>query len=68
MPGFISIERFQSVVILKVYFILEGRRKHNAMARLDAQEGTGKKDPCLVMTLRVAHVVRDYGMNEYSSG
>jgi len=70
IPGFISIERFQSVVnpgkILSLSFWEDEEsitQWRNVEMHKQAQ-GQGRRSVFSDYRLRVAHVVRDYGMNE----
>ena len=70
MPGFISIERFQSVAdpgkILSLSFWKDeesiAQWRNVEMHR--AAQAKGRRSVFADYRLRVAHVVRDYGMND----
>lgn len=70
IDGFISVERFQSIVEPGKYLSLSVWRDEEAVARWRAVEAhrlaqiRGRKEVFADYRLRVAAVVRDYGMRE----
>ncbi len=70
IDGFISVERFQSIVEPGKYLSLSVWRDEEAIARWRAVEAhrlaqsRGRKDVFADYRLRVASVIRDYGLRE----
>jgi heme-degrading monooxygenase HmoA len=70
MPGFISIERFQSVADAGKILSLSFWKDEESIARWRniemhrAAQARGRKSVFADYRLRVANVVRDYGMND----